>query len=186
MGLRLESFWIGAMIRTHHYLSRSWRISQSLIIGPTLAARGYMVHPLMSRSAGKKEEKDQDEVSPVFCCPHKVGRPRSLIHLELCRVKVPGNGPRFKCKISPLSLLTTATKGASRYDVCNFFGFFDLLPPCPHLDLATSLTMSTFPRSPSDADIISGSSPSFPHISRCAPHLSSLSKIKVLSLRRLP
>ena len=44
--------------------------------------------------------------------------------------------------------LPQSRKGASRYDVRKICGFFDLLPPRPHLDLIysiTSLTMSSFP-----------------------------------------
>ena len=35
-------------------------------------------------------------------------------------------------------------RGASRYDVGKFFGYFDPLPPCPHLDLICSIKF-TYP-----------------------------------------
>ena len=56
-------------------------------------------------------------------------------------------------------------KGASRCDIRKILGFFDPLPPCPHLDLIYTIkfkqppllrTLFNDPPPPSDADVISG------------------------------
>ena len=76
-------------------------------------------------------------------------------------------------------------KRASKNDVCKIFGFFDPLPPYPHLKLICGsrnliyyvrFSMTSLP--PSDADIISG-------YSLTSPSLSSLLSLLSFALHDL-